>query len=364
MATDPAPHFPADYRSARAAFLTACDAAGLGATARRHPGAAGPDGKDLYVDTAVAGDITAEKALLLISGTHGVEGYFGSGAETGLLHQGIAARVPEGAKLVAVHALNPYGFAWNRRVTEDNVDLNRNFVDYRAPPANPAYDELAEAIAPKDISPAAWKAANRRLRDFSQRHGAFALQEAISRGQYAHADGVYYGGVRETWSAAMLRDIVAEHLRGVRRLVVIDFHTGLGETGAAEMIVEAPPGSAHYERAKRLWGQRVRSPAAGDSLSAQLTGTIDTALVGLAGEAEVTVGALEVGTRSLRDVFDALRRDNWLHAFAGIDHPDAPAIKKRIRDAFYPDTPEWKRAVFAAAEESVLAALAALGASA
>ncbi len=29
-----------------------------------------------------------------------------------------------------IHALNPYGFAWTRRVTEDNVDLNRNFVDH------------------------------------------------------------------------------------------------------------------------------------------------------------------------------------------------------------------------------------------
>ena len=31
-------------------------------------------------------------------------------------------------RCVLLHALNPFGFAWRRRVNEDNVDLNRNFL--------------------------------------------------------------------------------------------------------------------------------------------------------------------------------------------------------------------------------------------
>jgi len=31
-------------------------------------------------------------------------------------------------------AVNPHGFAWLRRVNEDNVDLNRNFIDFPQPP--------------------------------------------------------------------------------------------------------------------------------------------------------------------------------------------------------------------------------------
>ena len=30
--------------------------------------------------------------------------------------------------IVLIHALNPYGFKTNRRVNEDNIDLNRNFL--------------------------------------------------------------------------------------------------------------------------------------------------------------------------------------------------------------------------------------------
>jgi hypothetical protein len=62
-------------------------------------------------------------------------------------------------------------------------------------------------------------------------------------------------------------------------------------------------------------------------------------------------------------VFNALRKDNWLHCFAGgrHRHSDADAIRLELRDAFYPDTAEWKRMVWGHANEAVTAALAALG---
>ena len=74
----------------------------------------------------------------------------------------------------------------------------------------------------------------------------------------------------------------------------------------------------------------------------------------------LTFAALEVGTKPVRDVFDALRRDNWLHAHASLEHPQAGAIKKQIRAAFYPDTVEWKRKVWHTAHKAVMQACAAL----
>jgi hypothetical protein len=350
--------FPHDYRSARAAFVEACAAADLGTTARVHPDARGRDGKALFLDTAVIGERDAERALLMISATHGVEGYFGSGVQTGLLRRGLSA--PEGSKIVLLHALNPYGFAWDRRVNEDNADVNRNFVDHKNPPVNEAYAALADHIAPRDISHAPMKAANAKLRAWSDRHGDFALQEAITKGQYRYPDGLYYGGAKESWSARMLRDVLGEELRGVQRLVVIDFHTGLGAHGHGEMISEDLPGSAAYARAKAMWGERVCSSEAGESVSAPLTGTVDRAVADFLPGVELTFAALEVGTRPTRAVFNALRRDNWLHRFAGHDHADGETIRREIRDAFYPDTAEWKAMVWDAADEVVNAALKTL----
>jgi len=323
MRTAPEAHFPSDYRSGRAAFLAACKAAGLSAITRVHPKAEGRDGKPLFLDTTSVGAREANSALLLISGTHGVEGYFGSGVQSGLLQEGIAAAVPKGAKLVLLHALNPYGFSWDRRVDEDNIDINRNFVDHSNPPTNEAYAALSEWIAPKDISPEAMKAANAKLRAYAEAHGAFALQEAISKGQHAFPDGLYFGGQRDSWSSEMLRDILREELAAVKKLIVIDFHTGLGAHGEGEMISEDLPGSAPYLRAKKMWRARVKSNEAGESVSAPLTGTIDKAFAAWMKGCELTFAALEMGTLPTREVFSALRHDNWLHRIAGAAHAAA-----------------------------------------
>ena len=87
------------------------------------------------------------RGLLVISGTHGVEGFAGSMCQTAWLSEGAA--LPDDLAVVLVHAINPYGFAWIRRVNEDNVDLNRNCIDFSASlPENVGYDQLAEALVP------------------------------------------------------------------------------------------------------------------------------------------------------------------------------------------------------------------------
>ena len=69
---------------------------------------------------------------------------------------------------------------------------------------------------------------------------------------------------------------------------------------------------------------------------------------------------MEYGTLPLADVMQALRADQWLE-----NHPEAPAaqraaLKRATRDAFYTDTPAWKRQVVAQAHEAALQALAGL----
>jgi hypothetical protein len=356
----PEQHFPGNYRQGRAAFLQACEANDLGITTRVLPDAKGPDGHALYLDTTVIGERDAKSAVLLISGTHGVEGFFGSGAQTALLRGGLAKRAKKGVKFVLLHALNPFGFAWNRRVNEQNADVNRNFVNHAKPPANRDYDKLVDAISPRSIAKDEYSQANARLREYALAHGDFALQEAISAGQYKHPHGIYFGGPAESWSAQMLKDVFREELKGVERLIAIDFHTGLGAPGAAEMITEDLPGSSAYKRARKLWGARVQSSEAGESLSPPLKGTLDKAVARWMRGKELTFAALEVGTAPVRDVFDALRKDNWLHEYAGLRARNAKVIKQQIRDAFYPDTATWKRKVWNHAADVVESAVNAI----
>ena len=82
----------------------------------------------------------AQALLIVSSGCHGIEGYCGSGLQVALLRDGaLRARARDaGVALLLVHAMNPWGFSHGRRVTFENVDLNRNFVDFgRSLPLNP-----------------------------------------------------------------------------------------------------------------------------------------------------------------------------------------------------------------------------------
>lgn len=356
---DSLPLFSADYFEARAKFLDASRARGLDVASHLHPHAKGPKGEDLFVDVATYGPDDAKFGLLVISGTHGVEGYAGSGCQIGWLKSDRNANWPQGLKLVLVHALNPYGFAWNRRVTEDNVDLNRNFVDHNAAyPENDGYNDLKTAIAPPDLDVATLKAASDAFRVFARKHGAFALQEAVSKGQYKHPDGMYFGGTREQWSAGLLRHIVRRELCRCSRVAVVDIHTGLGPYGHGELMIEDTNETPAYARAHAWWGD-VRSTQSGESVSAQVLGSIDSRLPSLLPHAEVTMAALEFGTHSTLEVFLALRADNWLHT-RGPRASDAKEIKASIRSAFYPDRDDWKNLVWRRGDAVLAAAVAGL----
>ena len=52
------------------------------------------------------------------------------------------------------------------------------------------------------------------------------------------------------------------------------------------------------------------------------------------------------------EVIDALRGDHWLECHPEAEATQGAAIKRRVRDAFYTDTPEWKQRVVEQAVEA------------
>ena len=359
----PASWFAADYAEARAKFRAAAERAGAAVETHINPNALQPDGGVLATDVARIGPAAGEAAGVLIvsSGTHGVEGFCGSGCQVGMLETGAFDLLPDGCALVPVHAINPYGFAWLRRVTEDNIDLNRNNLDHRGGhPANPKYARLHDWLTPRDWYGAGRKEADTAIAAYIDEHGLFAFQEAVSGGQYDFPDGLFYGGRSLSWSARTWRKIVEAHCRGAGRVAHLDFHTGLGDYGACEIIGVEGAGGAGAERARRWYGDEVKSPERNDSLSAVVTGSMENGFGSIAGEAEVTSVALEYGTRTLPEVLEALRADNWLHLYGDPESADGKAIKRQIRDAFYGDEPEWKRMIWETADRLVRQAAAGL----
>jgi hypothetical protein len=147
--------FSKSYAEARQKFLSAAQQAGLQVESHAHP-ETGRDGEALAMDVVREGPIDAKHVLLVSSACHGVEGYCGSGVQIDALrnsdwHQAVAQ---SGVAVVYVHALNPHGFSHVRRVTQENVDLNRNFHDFSKPlPNNTAYKEVQDLLLPEQWPP-------------------------------------------------------------------------------------------------------------------------------------------------------------------------------------------------------------------
>ena len=120
--------FSDDYATARDRFCGAAHAMGL-RQEKLPVDVPTPYGSDLSIDVAFAGSERPSRVLIVTSGLHGVEGFFGSAIQVALLEDVLRRDgVPSGVAIVLVHALNPFGFSKIRRFDDENVDLNRNFL--------------------------------------------------------------------------------------------------------------------------------------------------------------------------------------------------------------------------------------------
>lgn len=347
-------HFSPDYRTARSRFLAAAGDAGADLVSFENP-APGPDGLPVFTDVALLGPSSASAVMLINSATHGVEGFCGSAALVGWLREE-AAGVASTVRMVLVHAINPHGFAWVRRVTEGNVDLNRNFLEHAsgAYPVKPEYGKLHAALVPEAWDDRNLAKSDALLEAYAKEHGEFALQSAVTGGQYDYPDGLFYGGREPAWSNRTFQAILNEHVAGPARLAFLDLHTGLGPFGHASLLGSIAPRMQAWLGPRQPEGSRVRplpgrsgAPSSnGAPLSAPLTGTIGGAARRAARGAELTSLTVEFGTYPVRPVLRSLQADNWLHVRGDVDSELGRDIKADIRERLYPNCDDWRELVW------------------
>jgi hypothetical protein len=353
--------FAAGYAAARAKFLHACEALGIATTTFENP-LRGPIGEVLACDVAWIGPDDARFVAGMISGTHGVEGFCGSGAQVDWLLAGGPASLPRDHAVILIHAINPFGWAWLSRTTEDNVDLNRNFVDFAEPlPTNPGYDELAQYLVPSAPDGPMRDAADAALAAWRKSHSEEQWFRAVSSGQYSHPLGLFYGGGAPTWSRRTIEAIAANWRLGEREAVaLIDMHTGLGQYGYGEPIAHMPQGSPARERVMKIWGESVMEPARGNSVSTTRFGLSAFGWRRMLGERLAYV-TFEYGTFSRDVVLGALRLDAWARS-RGLDwnDPQQATIRAKMRRAFYADTDTWRELVLFRARQGLRQAISAV----
>jgi hypothetical protein len=335
--------FALDYDGARVKFRNAANDVGAALTTYTHPALKGPNGQDLCIDVARLGDPRAASQLVILSGTHGLEGLSGSAAQIGWMQSSFARALPRGVSILFVHAINPYGFAWGTRTTENNVDLNRNFIDFAAPrPANPGYAKLYPHLLPEDWTPAALQIYADAVEAFKDAHGDDGLFDTLARGQYDFPDGSNYGGARREWSNLTLETIVADHLGATERIGFIDWHTGIGDFGESFFLCFNPEGGALHAEAVRWWGRdRIFGQKPNNFARPNYQGLVFHGMTRFLGARPMVGAVIEFGTRGTK-VRRALQLDLWLKFKAEKDSERVRMLRADLHDCFVPVSSHWR----------------------
>lgn len=343
------PSYSVDFSELRRRFLTAASQAGAQLTEYLHP-LHGPDGEVLATDVAYIGERGAQKLLVLVSGTHGVEGQFGSACQTAWLERNTPWRLPADTAVLSIHLINPWGTAWSRRVNEDNVDLNRNFIIWQeGAPKNDAYGELHPFLVYHELEGPERTQADEGLAAARTRLGGHTgLSRVVEAGQYDYPDGLYYGGAGPVWSNRTLHEILATFASNARQVVVFDLHTGAGPYGYPALL------SVAESRHQGLdWGTSTFGPALSivltgkdgktdTGIAATATGYVSAAVRRALLNADVLPLVIECGTLDGASVLSAVQADNWLHLYGEADSPCGQRIKTTLRSAFIPEDVDWQ----------------------
>lgn len=313
----------------------------------------GPGGEALVTDTVWLGAENADRVVVVIGGTHGIEGFAGSAVQIDLLRllaSGKAA-IPKNCALLLIHALTPWGYAWLRRCDGDGVDLNRNAVDFSKPlPENPDYERLRPSLFLADA-----EQRRRAFAEFSRQYGREALEKAISGGQYRDPAGPFYGGQAPAHGRRVCEALINHFALQERRLAVIDLHTGLGAYGYGEIICDHQPESPGAAVAQAWYGDSVTLPAAGTSSSVPKLGLLDYAWHAVMDEHSCYI-TLEFGTYSTDQLFETLLRDHQLWAQSGNDAARF-AHSQLMRRHFCPIDSAWQEMVLFRARQVIGQAL-------
>ena len=355
---------PLTYDESRARFRRAATEADL--TVAPHPiTALGPDGQRLTIDVVRLGAEHPRRALTVLSGVHGVEGFIGSTLQADLLHRLDPTALPDDVAVLVVHAVNPWGMAWWRRQNESNVDLNRNWRrDELDPLHNDPYDVVHPVLCPDTPELPSIDELFAAVRALSDEHGTEWVRDAITQGQYRHRDGWHFGGDRTEESSRILHDIAAEHLVGVERALTIDLHTGHGPSGAVTFLSDQPLGSAQDDFFRQHFGaERVEATADNpDATTGVKSGQIANGIRQLLGDATYHASSVEFGTESAGRQLVATFLDNWVHRHGDRLLPEHAAAVWGYRCTFTPDDPAWERTCLAAGRDLLDRAVAVVGA--
>ena len=228
--------FYTSYDEIRAHLLDRVDSLVKNGITVEHTSYAIDESDGLYIDKVYlpsSGERT--NLILLTTGVHGMEGYIGSVMLDVFFEEIYPTLDTENTGILIVANVNPYGMKYMRRYNENNVDLNRNFIedwDNFDRSSNKEYPKVDKFLQPEGkMGNAFWHEVGFYLSLAKEAifTGADTISDALLTGQYEYPEGVYYGGDGDEKSTAYLKGVFRECLDSeYENIVHVDIHSGYG----------------------------------------------------------------------------------------------------------------------------------------
>jgi len=291
---------------------------------------------------------TSKTLHILISGTHGVEGYAGSAIQFQTLQNLLdkSENVSEQTiSYLIIHSLNPYGFKNNRRCTKNNVDLNRNYLQ-----AN----EFGNVNYPEEI----FTLISTFLYSFQFiflffctlfKFGYTKSREYIVKGQYNYKKGLFYGGEKREQNIDVLENILSiVDYNDLNDIYIFDIHTGLGKYGNLSVMV------TQEETFQNLKDVPLNSTTklvnmCSDNMYKESKGSIIDGVCNYIVTKNTTKPniypiILEYGTYSNLQIFARLLLENYYYSITN-NNSEWPNESIKLKSMFHIENNDWKNLV-------------------
>lgn len=311
--------------------------------------------RNLTIDLTYLPSQEKNKLVIISSGIHGVEGFAGSAVQRMVMKEILPAMKTKDTAFLFIHGINPYGFKYLRRVTENNVDLNRNSgVDTAMfSTKNQGYKSLYDFLNPA-------KALDRKSPEvggfFLGALGQVALQsiaklrQAILQGQYEFPEGIYFGGRDFEPQIKSLTTVLAEVVKPYKSVMALDIHTGYGERGKTHLFPIKITDPKALEITEKLYsGTPVDWPDSKGFYT--VYGDFTELVQALAKDKLYLPMTLEYGTMNSQDLFGLVKslqimimENQGMHQ-GYAQESDRSAITQELMEMYYPSSAPWRTVI-------------------
>jgi hypothetical protein len=310
---------------------------------------------DLSIDTLyIPAQDEAKKLIIMTSGIHGIEGFTGSAVQRYFLSEVLDREALKNIGVLIIHGINPYGFKYGRRVSENNVDMNRNFDINKDLFAikNEDYEKTNQFLNPQNKSKSGYFGNALffiKTVYYILHYSMKTLRESTLKGQYQFEHGIFFGGSDFETQKGWLEHLILEKTRDYEYIFVIDLHTGYGERAKLHFL----PGNVQEKQRKALLEVLFKDIAIDwpntEKQFIMVRGGFRDYVGNLIPDDKKYIGTvLEFGTlnshktvgsvRSLHNVI--LENQGFHHGHKNSKMEDI--VKKRFREMFFPSSKLWR----------------------